>query len=157
MIASIKAFFNEFIEPLARQNEDALEKALQVASAALLIEMMRMDKRTTVEEQDAVAATLQAQFGLDAEQLKTLIELAGAQASQAAGYYEFTSLINANYGPEQKIRIVENLWQVAMSDGYLDTHEVHLVRKIADLLYVGHADYIAAKQRARQTVGLPPA
>jgi len=46
---------------------------------------------------------------------------------------------------------------VAMADGHLDAHELHLMRKIADLLYVGHADYVAAKQRARLTTALPAA
>ena len=72
-------------------------------------------------------------------------------------YHQFTSLINKGFDADQKIRIVENLWFVAMSDGHLDAHETHLTRKIADLLYVGHADYIAAKQRARVSAGLPHA
>jgi uncharacterized tellurite resistance protein B-like protein len=42
-----------------------------------------------------------------------------------------------------------------MADGHLDAHELHLMRKIADLLYIGHADYVAAKQRARVAARLP--
>ena len=154
MIASIKQFFSEFIEPRQQQTEVDRSRRLQVATAALLIEMMRMDKTASTEEQAAVNASLQTQFDLDAEQLTILLELAEQEANGAAGYYEFTSLINASCSAAQKIRIVENMWQIAMSDGYLDAHEVHLMRKIASLLYVGHADYIAAKQRARQSAGL---
>ena len=75
----------------------------------------------------------------------------------ATDYFQFTSLINKQCSLEQKVRIVENMWHVAMSDGHISAHENHLMRKIADLLYVGHADYIAAKQRARQAAGLPHA
>ena len=53
------------------------------------------------------------------------------------------------------MRIIENMWVVAMADGHLDAHEEHLMRKIADLLYVGHADYVGAKQRAREITKLP--
>ncbi|MFZ4535004.1 TerB family tellurite resistance protein [Propionivibrio sp.] len=157
MIASIKGFFSQFIEPGTSQSAAGSEKALQIATAALLLEMMRMDDHIAVEERNSIVATLRQQFGLDAEQLETLLGLAEQEAGQASGYYQFTSLINKACNAEQKIRIIENMWQVAMADGHLDAHELHLMRKIADLLYVGHADYVAAKQRARQSANLPPA
>ncbi len=157
MIAGIKDFFNQFIETGTRQTEAGGEKALQIATAALLFEMMRMDDHIADEERNSVATTMRQQFGLDSEQLKTLMDFAEQEARQASGYYQFTSLINKGFNADQKIRIIENLWHVAMSDGHLNAHETHLMRKIADLLYVGHADYVAAKQRARQTANLPPA
>ena len=157
MIASIKEFFTQFIEPGTRQTEAGSTHALQIATAALLLEMMRMDQRISSDEQAAITAALRREFGLDAVQLDSLLALAEQQARQATDYYQFTSLINRSCDAAQKIRIVENLWQVALADGHLDAHELHLMRKIADLLYIGHADYVAAKQRARAAAGVPPA
>ena len=157
MIASVKEFFRQFIEPGTRQSPADGEKALQVATAALLLEMMRMDQQLAAEEHDSVVNTLRREFKLDAAQLETLLTLAEQEARQASDYYQFTSLINQACSPEQKNRIIENMWRVALADGHLDAHESHLMRKIAGLLYVGHADYIAAKQRARQAANLPPA
>lgn len=157
MIANIKDFFSQFIEPGARQAEGGSEHALQVATAALLLEMMRMDDRITAEERAAVGTVLRQQFGLDAAQLDTLVALAEQEAHQAADYYQFTSLINQTCDAAQKVRIVENLWRIAFADGHLDAHELHLMRKIADLIHVGHGDYVAAKQRARDAAGVPPA
>jgi len=156
MIASIKEFFNQFIEPGTRETAAGSEHALQIATAALLLEMMRMDDRITDEEQSAIAIALRQEFNLDAAQLDTLIALAEQQAHQASDYYQFTSLINKTCDAAQKIRIVENLWQVALADGHLDAHELHLMRKFADLLYISHADNIAAKQRARASAGVTP-
>ncbi|OHC64306.1 MAG: hypothetical protein A2045_02665 [Rhodocyclales bacterium GWA2_65_20] len=156
MIPSIKEFFSQFIEPGTRQAEAGSEQALRIATAALLLEMMRMDNRIADAERTAIAAALRRQFGLDAGQLDTLIAIAEQEAHQASGYYQFTSLINKSCDAAQKIRIVENLWQVALVDGHLDAHELHLMRKIADLLHIGHADYVAAKQRAREATGVPP-
>ena len=127
---------------------------LQVASAALLVEMMRTDNHIAAEESALIEKTLREQFSLEAGELGDLLKLADAEARQAVGYYPFTSLINKQCSLEQKVRIVEAMWQVAMSDGHISAHENHLMRKIADLLYIGHADYIAAKQRARQAAGL---
>jgi uncharacterized tellurite resistance protein B-like protein len=154
MIASIKEFFSQFIEPGIASNRTGAS-SLQVATAALLLEMMRMNNELKDEERQAIAGTLQAQFMLDASQIETLMGLAEQEASAANDYYQFTSLINKHCDQTQKVKIIENLWHVAMIDGHLDAHELHLMRKLADLLYIGHADYVAAKQRARESAGLP--
>ncbi len=154
MIASIKDFFSQFIEP-GIAGSTAGTPALQVATAALLLEMMRMDNELKDEERQAIASTLQTQFSLGREQIDTLMALAEQEAREANDYYQFTSLINKHCDQAQKVQIIENLWHVAMIDGHLDAHELHLMRKLADLLYIGHADYVAAKQRARESAGLP--
>ncbi len=154
MIDRIKEFFSQFIEP-GLHGGDAAAPALQVATAALLLEMMRMDDTITGAEMEAIRTTLQGHFALDGHQLKTLLELAAAQSREASGYHPFTSLINRHADYAQKVRIIEHLWHVAMIDGHLDAHELHLMRKLADLLHVGQADYLAAKQRARQSANLP--
>jgi uncharacterized tellurite resistance protein B-like protein len=149
MIAGIRDFFNQIIAPGAAEPGAASQHALQVATAALLLEMMRMDSSVTAAETASVTRTLQSRFGLDAAQVDTLMALAAEEARLATDYFQFTSLINHNFSAEQKVQVVEYLWQVAYADGHLDAHEQHFMRKIADLLYVSHADYVAAKQRAR--------
>ncbi len=149
MIDGIRDFFNQFMALDSPASDAAREHVLQIATAALLLEMMRMDSTVTDEETATVATTLQTRFGLSAKELDTLMRLAAEEARQATDYFQFTSLINRHFSQEQKIQVVEYLWQVAFADGYLDAHEQHFMRKIADLLYISHADYVAAKQRAR--------
>ena len=152
MISTLKGFFNQLVDSGAQ--DKTAGKTLQIATAALLVEMMRTDNHIAAEESALIEKTLREQFSLEAGELGDLLKLADAEARQAVGYYPFTSLINKQCSLEQKVRIVENMWHVAMSDGHISAHENHLMRKIADLLYIGHADYIAAKQRARQAAGL---
>ena len=149
MIDGIRDFFNQMIAPAAARPGPGSQHALHVATAALLLEMMRMDSSVTAAETATVTGALQTRFGLDVTQLETLMALAAEEAKQATDYFQFTSLINKHFSREQKIEVVENLWQVAFADGHLDAHEQHFMRKIADLLYISHADYVAAKQRAR--------
>jgi uncharacterized tellurite resistance protein B-like protein len=150
MLADITNFFNQIIAPGAKASGAPSQHALQVATAALLLEMMRMDSSITAAETDSVTRTLQTRFGLDAAEVDTLMALATEEARLATDYFQFTSLINRTFSAEQKVQVVEYLWQVAYADGHLDAHEQHFMRKIADLLYVSHADYVAAKQRARE-------
>jgi uncharacterized tellurite resistance protein B-like protein len=152
MIIGIKQFFNNMIAADTARSTHTPEQALQVATAALLLETMRMDDDIAPAEIATVAATLQQQFGLDAAALQQLLDLAEQEARQATDYYQFTALINAGFDAAQKARVIEYMWQVAYADGHLDAHEQHLLRKIADLLYVPRADYVAAKQRARAAV-----
>jgi len=154
MIDSIKEFFSQFIEPGIASSGTG-SSSLQVATAALLLEMMRMDNELKDEERRAITSTLQTQFSLGRERIETLMALAEQESREANDYYQFTSLINKHCDLPQKIQIIENLWHIAMIDGHLDAHELHLMRKLADLLYIGHADYFAAKQRARESAGLP--
>lgn len=155
MISTLKGFFKQLVIPGTPDN--TADKTLQVATAALLVEIMRSDNHIAAEERALIETTLREQFALQAGELDSLLRLAEAEAQRAVGYYPFTSLINKQCSLEQKVRIVETMWHVAMSDGHISAHENHLMRKIADLLYVGHADYIAAKQRARVSAGLPHA
>lgn len=150
MIDRISGFFSRFIAPGAARGGATGEQALRIATAALLFEVMRMDRHFADSEHAAVAAALREQFGIDPAQIGELIELAEEEARQASGYFQFTSLINRHCDAAQKNLIIEQMWRVAMADGHLDAHESHLMRKIADLLHVGHADYVAAKQRARE-------
>lgn len=139
----------QLIEPAAAASAVAPEHALQLATAALLVEMMRMDGSVTADETAAVTTALQTRFGLGAEEAGALMALATGEARQATDYFQFTSLINKSFSAEQKIEVIESLWQAAFADGRLDAHEQHFMSKISDLLYVPHSAYIAAKQRAR--------
>jgi len=150
MLAGIRNFFTQMIEPGAKEPGAASQHALHLATAALLLEMMRMDSAVTAEETATVTKALQTRFGLGADEVETLMVLAADEARQATDYFQFTSLINKSFSAEQRVRIIEYLWLVAFADGHLDAHEQHFMSKIADLLYVPHSAYIAAKQRARE-------
>jgi uncharacterized tellurite resistance protein B-like protein len=41
------------------------------------------------------------------------------------------------------------MWQVDYTDKKISAHENHLMRKMGDLLHISHADYVAAKMRAK--------
>ncbi len=126
------------------------EHSLQLATAALLIEMMRMDDDVVEDERQIVRDILNNRFSLSDSETGQLMALAEDEAAGLADYYQFTSLINKNFSPPQRAKLVEHLWQVAYADGQLDKHEEHLVRKLAELLHVPHSAFIAAKHRAIQ-------
>jgi uncharacterized tellurite resistance protein B-like protein len=145
MLTRIRQFFERELEPGVRQGD---EHALRLATAALLFEMTRQDDTVTDDERAAVTAAVRDRFGLSTGEAETLTDLAEEEAHGATDYYQFTSLINQHFDHSQKIRMVESLWRVAAADGHVHHYEEHLVRRIAELLYVSHGEFIAAKHRA---------
>jgi uncharacterized tellurite resistance protein B-like protein len=147
MLNQIKLFFEQHLA-LSAPSETPEEK-LQLATVALFLEMMQMDDRVEVKEQNIILSLINQNFSITTEQSTSLLQLAEQQRTQATDYYQFTSLINKEYSQEQKVRLIESLWKIAFIDGILDIQEEYLVRKIADLLYVPHSAFIMAKNRVK--------
>jgi uncharacterized tellurite resistance protein B-like protein len=147
MLASLREFFDRRLGPEAGVPEE--RQRLEVATAALLVEVMRLDGAAE-DERAAVLRAVQHTFGLAPDAAQEIVALADEEARESVGYYQFTSLINRQFDAAQKERVVELMWRVAYADDSLSAHEQHVIRKVADLLHVPHAAYIAAKLRARQ-------
>jgi len=124
------------------------DRALELACAALMFEVARADFSVETTEQDAVTSLLTAQFNLSADEVFTITEAAIEQADAATCLFEFTRTLNDLASAEQKRNLLAMMWRVAMADNDLSRYEEHVIRKVADLLYVPHGDFIAAKQSA---------
>lgn len=152
MLSAVKKFFEDNIRSTGTESPASSAHALHVATAALMIEVMRADYDVSEAERRTIAARLQAQLDLNAKEIETLIELAEREAREATDYFQFTSLINRELQPQQKIEVMESLWRVALADGQLDKYERHFLRKLGELLHLSQADFYAAKERARRSV-----
>lgn len=148
MLHNVKQFFDRHILSTGVDPGTADQRALQIATAALLIETMHADGEFQEAERRAVTAAIQRQFHLSAEETESLLRLAQAAADKATDEYRFTALINEHFSAPQKEQVVEYLWQVAAADRQIDSLERTLVYKIADLLYVPRFAQIEARERA---------
>jgi uncharacterized tellurite resistance protein B-like protein len=146
MLNRLNDFLSSLITPTSTGSGP--EHALQLATAVLLIEVMRSDAECTEQEQKAIFEILKEKFHLPDAEVARLSELGCKTASASHDFHQFTSLINRELKLSEKIRIIEYLWQVAYADSQISAHENHLMRKIADLLHIPHRDYITAKMRA---------
>ena len=154
MVTAIKKFFDKHVKPSPDHMEEVSEHALQLATTALLVEMMKADTAVSDEERRAVVKTIQSQFHLNDEETNELLQVAEEKIRKATGYFEFTSLINKGLSYEQKVKVIEHLWEIAFADSRLDKYEEHMVRKIAGLIYVEHKDFIEAKLRVKKKIAL---
>jgi uncharacterized tellurite resistance protein B-like protein len=152
--AVLKSIRNYFEQNIGAQGAPlGARHSIELATAALLVEVVRSDAGIVPEEQQAVLRAVREKFGLSADESQALFDLAEEEVRTANDYYQFTSLINRHFDQPQKQHIIELMWRVAYADNSLAAHENHVLRRIAELLHVTHGDYIAAKMRARDAAG----
>jgi uncharacterized tellurite resistance protein B-like protein len=148
MLRKLAALFDD---AFARDADDpaAREHGLRVATALLLIEVARADFADDFAEDAAILESLKQFFALDDAAAVLLRDEARATADHAVELQRFTRRLHEQLSVAEKQRVVEMLWQVALADRRLDKHEDHLVRRIAELLYVSQSDLIRIRNRVR--------
>lgn len=152
MIKSIKIFFEKNLaEPDKEESQASIVSKTELACAALMIEVMNSDHELDARETEEFVQVLQQSLNIEQQDIDELVELAKEEARQATSLYEFTKLINDNYEYPQKLLLIENMWRIAFSDEKLDKYEDHLIRKIAELIYVSHSDFIRAKLKIKNS------
>lgn len=125
------------------------EQELRLATAVLLVEVARADFAEDDIELDAVAARLRAHLEISQHEVEQLVAEARRHADHAASLQSFTRQLHEELSAEEKLTIVEMLWEVALADTVLDKHEDHLIRKVAGLLYIKHSDLIRVRNRVQ--------
>jgi uncharacterized tellurite resistance protein B-like protein len=149
MLNSISAFFESLLKPNAGESQTSSVNRLHLATAALLLELANVDQQMDDKEQQVLMRILETKLQLDKEPLQNLWELAHAEQREATSIFQFTSLINTEYSHAERVQLLQYMWEVAFADGRVDRYEEHLIRKVADLLYLTHGDFIRTKLAAR--------
>jgi uncharacterized tellurite resistance protein B-like protein len=145
MIQLLKALF----EPSLRESEDSRQRSVRLAAAALLVETARADFTESAVEITKLTRLLTTALALEPGEVQELVSTAQDRVEDATSLYEFTRLINAHCSLEQKLQLISAMWLVAYADGDVDKYEEHLIRNVADLLYVPHSNYIHCKLAAK--------
>lgn len=146
MIEKIKTLFSKKVLEVEADSTSAE----QLATAALLIEVMVIDGNLDPDETQSIAATLSRMLDLSNQQVDELIELSQEEVREATSLYQFTSEINKHFDHNKKLSLMTAMWRVAFADGHLDKHEENIIRRVADLLHIRHSEYIRCKQLARE-------
>lgn len=150
MLNAIRHFFDQHLAAKPDEPPARAERRAQLAAAVLLVEVARSDNDYSEAERQTVLASVQNRFGLSPAEAQEMLVLAEAESREAHDIFQFTSKIDASFSPEQKVRLIEELWRAAYADSVLNEYEEHLIRRIADMLHLSHSQFIAAKLRVQQ-------
>jgi len=119
--------------------------AVELATAALLIELAHADSSVEACELVAVRQLLHQHFGVSGETLETLMTDAARRLDGMVSMHEFTYQLDRELPHADKLAVVEMLWRVSNADGHIDTTEEQLIARIAGLLHVSDRDRMRLK------------
>ncbi|MDA8962172.1 TerB family tellurite resistance protein [Congregibacter sp.] len=137
-----------FTEP-AGSAEQSADENRRLAAAALLVEVARADFQQDAEEEAAMRDLLCSSLSLDRATVDSLLSEASDTVDEATSLYDFTRLVNDHYSYDEKFALVGAMWQVAYADKSLNKYEEHLIRRVSELIYLKHEDFIRGKLAAK--------
>ena len=137
-----------------KESEDPIidDKTSTKACVALLLETSMADEILDKSELMALKNTLQKDFQINEDEIDELIDLAKENVEDSTSLYEFTRDINDNFDSAERVKLIESMWKIAYADGNIDKYEEHIIRKVSNLIYVAHSDFIKAKLSAKEQI-----
>ena len=145
MLDTIKRFFNKSAVEISKDQKQRTEHDVRVATCAIFVEMARIDEKFTQAEVDTIISILKEKYGLSQEHTDALLAEADKELADSVDLWQFARLINENYSIDEKIEIIETLWQMVFVDGKMDRYEHYLMSKLKNLLRLSQDQLINAK------------
>lgn len=141
---------SQLLETQSKSKSDDSEIIyIHSALASLLYEAARVDRNVTDEDLTVAAESLSRLAKISIVDAQQFLVTASKPENRPTSYHPLATIINENFSYEQKCQLITSMWSIAHSDNHVDPHEDHIIRKISDLLYVSHQDFIHGKISAR--------
>jgi uncharacterized tellurite resistance protein B-like protein len=128
--------------------------SVPLALCALLVEAANSDDHFDPEERKVIAELLERRFKLSPARARALLKAGERAVERSAELFHFTRIINERLLPEQRVELIEMLWEVTYADGVLDQFEDTLLRRIGGLIYIPDRERGLARQRVLKRRGL---
>ena len=130
--------------------EESIDSSIQKSICSLMIEVAYADNQLEESELKAMAYSL-SKLDIEEEEIQEIVDATLAKSKESISFYEHTRILNDQLDYDQKKEVLNSAWAIAFADGEMDKYEEHLIRRIADLLYLNHKDFINAKLNQKET------
>ena len=147
MIQSLKNIFaSDQILNIEKENTE-----IDILSG-LMIEAANTDGEITQEELNKISHSLINVFKEDPKAVEVSLTKAFENKDNSKSLYYYTSKLNKSYSNENKIKLIEVLWEIILADNEIHDFETNLIRRLAGLLYISDVECGNAKIRAGKKV-----
>ena len=116
--------------------------------SGLMIEAANTDGEITQEELNKISHSLIGVFKEDPKAVEVSLTKAFENKDNSKSLYYYTSKLNKSYSNENKIKLIEVLWEIILADNEIHDFETNLIRRLAGLLYISDVECGNAKIRA---------
>ena len=130
--------------------EESKDSSIQKSICSLMIEVAYADNQLDDSELKVMANSL-SKLDIEKKEIQEIVDATLAKSKESISFYEHTRILNDQLDYDQKKEVLNSVWAIAFADGEMDKHEEHLIRRIADLLYLNHKDFINAKLNQKET------
>ena len=150
MINRIKSFFGDrHAKPGGAGGHHTVDE-FHLAAAALLVHAASVDADFDADERAKILELARVRLELTAEEAETLLQAAERAADESVQLLGFTRAIKDKFSYEERVGLIEMLWEVVYADGKVDEFESQLMRRIGGLIYVTDRDRGIARKRVLQ-------
>lgn len=147
MLDRLRHFIIDVISPEAPEHRSFDETGCKLAATALFIHIISLDGQPSDVEIRKLHELIETRFGLDPGTANKLITSATLAEGEAVDLYQFTSVLMRSLNDEDRLRIVEMMWELVYADGRVSEFEENVVWRAADLLAISSRDRIELKHR----------
>ncbi len=118
-----------------------------------MFHIITVDGEIGQQELDQLKRILQQQYDLSEEDTQELMDLARERDEDSVDLYRFTSVLKRKLEPEQRLRVIEILWEMGFADGSVHEFEDNTIWRVAELLGVSSRDRMELKQKVAHRHG----
>ena len=126
----------------------------RLACAALMTRAAWLDGTIDQAEENALRDLMMNRFEISQDQANVILEEASADVEASNDIYRYTKELRDNFDADERLKLIEMIWEVVYADGVLHDFEATLMRRLAGLLYVDDRDSGEAKKRVMNKLGL---
>ena len=116
--------------------------------SGLMIEAANTDGEVTQDELNKISHSLINTFKEDPKVVEASLTKAFKDKDNSKSLFFYTSKLNKSYSNENKIKLIEVLWEIILADNEIHDFETNLIRRLAGLLYISDVECGNAKIRA---------
>ena len=134
------------------KNEEIKNEEIKALNSivALLVEAASIDGEIGLDEKKQIQIILTEQLNLETAKANEILEETISNSSEQIEIWSKTNDIRKELDYEERLNILELMWEIVLVDEVLDVFEAQLMRRVSGLLYISDKDSGNCKKRAIQ-------
>ncbi len=153
MFEQIIKFISTLTDGESEQKDGISPDDVRLSAAALMYHVIQADGVMREVETERLEVLVRSENEVEGNELRALLAAAKTACDEAVDLYRFTSSLMRNLDKEQRLRLIELLWELVYSDGVRHELEDNVVWRISELLGVDSRERIALRQSVKARMG----